>query len=49
MTAVWEAPIPADAPPSLDTTNSDVIWTLTVTLVIDRHPDARSSFLLHVL
>ncbi|QDT15907.1 hypothetical protein [Alienimonas californiensis] len=49
VTAVWEIALPADAPPSLDTSNNDVNWTLTVTLVIDRHPDAHSTFKLHVV
>ncbi|NNJ25487.1 hypothetical protein [Alienimonas chondri] len=49
VTAVWEITIPADAPPSLDTHNSDVNWELAVTLDIDRHPDARTNFPLRVL
>lgn len=48
VTAAWEATLPADAPPSLDAQNNDVTWELSVTLVIDRHPDATTDFTLHV-
>ncbi|MFH5803580.1 hypothetical protein [Alienimonas sp. DA493] len=49
VTAVWEIAIPEDAPPSLDSANNDVDWTLDVTLVIDRHPDASTTFKLNVV
>ncbi|MEM9701896.1 MAG: hypothetical protein AAF907_05580 [Planctomycetota bacterium] len=49
VTAVWELPVPADAPPSLDTSHSDVNWTLEVSLVIDRYPDAATKFALRVV
>ena len=49
VTAAWEVAIPADLPPSLDTTNSDVNWTLIVILAIDRYPDAKSTFALKVI
>jgi len=49
VTAAWEIEIPEDALPSLDTNDNDVDWTLVVTLVIDRHPDASTTFKLSVV
>ena len=48
VTAAWTLNLPPDLPPSLDTHHSDVTWSLKVTLVIDRHPDAVTTFPLEV-
>ena len=46
---MWELDLPPGLPPSLKARHNSVAWTLTVTLVIDRHPDVTTTFALRVL